>query len=747
MQAIFQFFRRTWGGRSLPISLGLVASIALASFELSDQAVISELRNRLNFIVYDLRLKLLPIARPEVGHKIVIVDIDEQSLQEEGRWPWSRARLAKLVERLADAGVAVIGFDVVFSEPERNLALELQKALKTSDDAAPGLAEHLLEVAPEVDFDRQFAAKLTETDVVLAYFLHRHLQLEVGALPVPVATPGSEQHQRLLIPHMSGYTGVLEVLQKGAAETGFVSVDPDSDGVIRRAPLLLRFRGQLYPSFALAVAKAYLLADDVVIQFDPVGEDLAVSSLRLTQELIPTDEQGRVIVPYRGGSGSFPYRSASDVLNGSASLEGLEGAIVLIGTSAIGLADLRTTPLQKNFPGVEIHANVLDALLSRDVPVKPNWERGATLILLVFVGVSLSLLLPHMGPLLLTLTAFLTLVTIIFSNAYLWRAHLLDLPLASHVLLVGLVVGANFIVGFLRENSHRRLLKTMFDQYVPPAHIERVLADSAGGSTLSGENREMSVLFCDIRDFTSISESLSAARVKQLLNLYFDPVTEAIFENQGTVDKYVGDLVMAFWGAPLEDRDHASHAIQTGFVIHEITHALNPTLVARGLPEIHVGVGISSGPMNVGDMGSSFRRAYTVLGDAVNLGARLESLTKYYGVPILVGERAKAAASMFEYRLIDRITVKGKTEPVSVYEPLAKKGQLSRKQTSQLDAYHTAINLYLSREWDSAQRILERLLERDPACKLYQVYLDRLSRLKSVGVPESWDGTFAHSEK
>ncbi len=745
MKRLLRWFSR---GHGPPILAGLLGSLLIVWFQFTTEPVVVELRNRLEYIVYDLRISLFPVPRPEVGHRIVIVDIDEKSLEAEGRWPWSRAKVARMVTRLAEAGVVVIAFDVVFSEPERNVAVELRESLAGTDVMDPGFVERLEAVAPAVDFDRRLAEHLQETDVVLAYFLHNEQATQVGELPAPVLDLTPEQAARIQVPKMSGYTASLPILQGQALGGGFVSTDPDLDGVIRRSPLVLRYGDALYPSLSLATAQAYLFADDVNVEMVPVGDTLAITSVRLTQETTYTDGKGRVIVPYRGGRGTFDYVSATDVLSGTVGADELEATIVLVGTSAIGLADLRATPVEKNFPGVEVHANILDGLLSKDIPVRPDWERGATLVLMASVGVAMSLILPFLGPGWLTVTGLSVLAGIVAANLHFWQQRLLDLPLSGHVLLVLLLTATNLVIGFLRENTQRRMLKSMFDQYVPPAHIDAMMDEEGSASTFSGDSRNMTVLFSDIRSFTTISEHLSATELKEMLNLYFTPITQTIFDHKGTIDKYVGDMVMAFWGAPLEDSDHATNAVAAGFSMLKITEELKPELEARGLPEIRVGIGINTGTMNVGDMGSTFRRAYTVLGDAVNLGSRLEGVTKFYGVRMLVGEETrKEAGDQFIFRLVDRIQVKGKDEAIAVYEPLGRKGEISLDVQAELDSWHRALEHYVGQRWNRAEDLVRELASSAPDVKLYEIYLERIASLREQDLPEDWDGTFRHLSK
>jgi len=490
---------------------------------------------------------------------------------------------------------------------------------------------------------------------------------------------------------------------------------------------------------------AYLFDRQLQLETVALGEVDVLRYAGVGGQLARTDAAGRVIVPYKGPKRTFPYLSATDVLNGNINPDALEGAIVLVGTSALGLSDLRATPVGTQYPGVEVHANIIDALLNDEFPYRPEWEAGALLAQLLLFGLLLSFWLPRLGPFAAISVSGIAVLLGISGNFYLWTYQHLDLPLAAVLLLVGGLTIINLGYGFISENVSRRLLKGMFDQYVPPAHIERMMNDPAAYQ-FAGESKELTVLFSDIRSFTNISESLSAADLKALLNSYFTPVTKVIFDHEGTIDKYVGDMVMAFWGAPLDDERHAFHAVQAALSMQQVTASLCEEFAARGWPAIKIGIGINSGQMNVGDMGSSYRRAYTVLGDAVNLGSRLESITKFYGAEILVGEHTQALAPEFVYRYVDRIQVKGKNEPIRVYEPLGRIGDVEEAVLKELQMQQRAVEHYFARRWDDAVLMFTRLEQQQPR-RLYQVYIERIADLRQQALPEDWDGVFRHTAK
>lgn len=739
--------------RSMPVWLGLgivVLVLVLHVLSLGEDSRLSQRLAkplmRFDTLIYDWRFQLLTPQRPEGAVPIVVVDIDEATIKREG-WPWSRDKFAMLVQQLEAEGVPLIGFDVVFSEPGKNPVEDLLR----SDGLSEAVRAELAASRDQFDTDAQFASVISSS-TVLGYLFHAD-GVQVGKLPQPFLSLEKEEAPTWRVGFLPDYTSSLPSLMDKALSAGFFSTLPDRDGVIRRSPLILRNETGLYTSLSLELARIYLKAPYIKLQTQRCrGSMTCLASIQVGDNLVRTDERGSVLVPYKGRRESFTYVSATKVLHGEVPKGILDGAIVIVGTSALGLADLRTTPLETQYPGVEVHVNLLDAILQSTAGhdyfyVRPDWEQGATFVIVLLSGLLLAFILPRLEPGYMLLVTGAWFVVLLLGNFALWKAARLDLPMAAILLTAFLISAFNVAYGFLRANNQKREIKAMFGQYVPPAHVEEMLANP-DSVTLDGESREMTVLFSDIRSFTTISEGLSAQNLKQLLNRYFTPITEIIFANNGTIDKYVGDMVMAFWNAPLSDPRHPHNAILTALAMQKKVDELSVQLVADGLPEIHIGIGINSGFMNVGDMGSEFRRAYTVLGDAVNLGARLESITKFYGAKILVGEVTHAQAPDFLYRRVDRIIVKGKTEPITVYEPVCLLSEASASRRERVERYNEAIGYYFAQQWDAAESILRELAAQDPERGLYRVYLSRIDELrKHPELTMSWSGVYEHKSK
>jgi len=557
--------------------------------------------------------------------------------------------------------------------------------------------------------------------------------------------------ERLPINEAVGYGGNLEILQTSAPSGGYFD-NPyvDADGVFRRVPLVQAYQGYLFASLALATAQAHLRANGIELAIETEGtrgdrEYFALETINLKNHRIPVDANGAVFVPYRGRQGSFPYIPAHEVLNLKTNPLALKNKIVLIGTSAPGLLDLRSTPVQNIYPGVEVHANIISGILDDRIKHKPAWTVGYEFVLLVVIAVGMALLLPLVSPL-LAATGTLGITGLVVAGTFVaWNNNLI-LPLASPLLLILLLFMLHMSYGFFIESRGKRQLANLFGHYIPPELVDE-MSESPEEYSLEGENREMTVLFSDVRGFTSISEGMDPKQLTQLMNALLTPMTRVIHKNRGTIDKYMGDAIMAFWGAPLADTEHARHALYAALEMMDELKIMQAEFKQRGWPEVNIGIGLNTGDMNVGNMGSEFRMAYTVLGDAVNLGSRLEGLTKEYGVNIIVSETTRTAIPEFLFRELDLVRVKGKNEPVAIFEPVGHKNDLDKSVTSEISEYRKALMNFRSQSWDKAELDFFNLNRINPDRQLYQVYLDRIAVYRSDPPGEGWDGVFTHTTK
>jgi adenylate cyclase len=701
---------------------------------------------------YDARLRFF--MPKTVDPRIVILDIDEKSLAAEGHWPWGRDKLALMLRQLFDRyHVRVVGFDIAFPERDTSSGIDTLDAL--SKGALKGDAEFTTVLASErarLDFDRVFANEIARHPVVLGFFLNPKTD-RVGVLPPPMidgkalaaATEGA-----FSATEATGFSGNRPELQAVAAGAGHLSPGLDFDGVTRRVPMLMRYEGGYYEAMSLALARAYLGNVPATIRTDHVGtgrDAIAwVSQLRIGDRVIPLDDSMSALVPFRGGRGSFRYVSATDVIRGHLEPGELEDKAVIVGTSAQGLLDIRQTPVSEDFPGVEVHANMLSGILDGRIQQRPIEAQTFSVLLLLFLGVPLAVVLPRTGAVASSVVAGAVLAAIVGLNLYAWQSLGYVLDLAIPVAAVLLLYLFNMIYGFFLEARSRRLITGLFGTYVPRELVDE-MSRNPGEYSMRGESREMTVLFSDVRDFTSISEGLPPAELKELMNIYLSEMTEVIQEKRGTIDKYIGDAIMAFWGAPLADPQHAPHAIEAALAMQKRIRGLDPEFVKRGWPMLNIGVGLNCGEMNVGDMGSRFRRAYTVMGDAVNLASRLEGLTKEYGVGILVSEDMAKSAQGYVYREVDRVVVKGRTQGIAIFEPLGRIGEVPEAAVDEAERFARALELYRKRRWTEAMVQLEALAARSPATKLYKVYLERVGAFAERAPEPAWNGTWVFTTK
>lgn len=713
-----------------------------------------EIVDRIENYLYDVRVRLTMPGT--IDDRIVIIDIDEASQVALGQWPWSRDTLATIVNRLFDDyGIRVLGFDALFAEAEETSAERLLGRLAASEVASePGVRAELERLRMSLDSNRRFAESLIARDVVTGFVFKDSLAenepTATGILPPPVIRATDLAGVTVPFVDAQGFAGSLVELQENAASGGFFdSPLIDSDGVFRRAPLVQRYQGDLYPSLALAVTSLALNSPGVGLNFASNQGDrlsgIELESFKLGDRHVPVNQQVAVFIPFRGPQGSFPYIPAKDVFDGSAPKDKLTGKIALLGASAAGLLDLRSTPVGQRYIGVEAHANLIAGLLDDTIRKQPAYADGLELLLLVLIGLMTVFVLPRLSPLSALLFVVGVLAAALAGNLWMWSSLGLVVPIASLLgyTLIAALLQINY--GFFIESRNKRHLSRIFGQYIPPSLVEEM--DASGEEvSLEGESREMSVLFSDVRGFTTISESLDARELTQLMNEFLTPVTRTIQEHRGTVDKYMGDAVMAFWGAPLRDEDHARHAVLAGLGMIDAVSKLKEPFSARGWPAIEVGVGVASGEMNVGNMGSEFRIAYTVMGDVVNLGSRLEGLTKQYGVGMIVSDATAALLPDFAFRELDLVRVKGKHEPVAIFEPLGPRALLQPAATAELAAFSDAIDAYRRQDWDTAHSSIIKL-SGEHSRHLYYVYLDRIEAFRRTPPPADWDGVFEHLTK
>ena len=712
-----------------------------------------DLVEQLSSIIYDYRLRLtMPRTQDD---RIVIVDIDEKSLKEEGRWPWGRDRLALLMDKLFDKyGVAVVGFDIVFAEKDESSGLRvLQKLGQNQLKGDMSFQATLSQIQPQLDYDKLFASKIRNRKVVLGYYLTNYKDRQTsGMLPEPTFPPGTFNGHLVDFTTWNGYGANLPELQQAAASAGHFNPLTDFDGRVRRVPMLAEYGGAYYESLSLAVVRTLLGQTRLLPGYAEVkaGGYSGMEWLELDAAggklKIPVDSDVATFVPYRGAQGSFRYVSIADVLHDRVEPAQLKDKIILIGTTAPGLLDLRSTPVAEAFPGVEVHANLISGILDQNLKERPAYMLGAEVVWLLLIGISLSFLLPLFSPAKAILASVFTLVSTAGMSLVVWQSGNVLMPVANSLLMIALLFALNMSYGYFVESRTKHQITRLFGQYVPSKVVEE-MAKHPESVSMEGESREMSILFSDVRGFTTISEGLDPKQLSLLMNEFLTPLSRDIYKYRGTIDKYMGDCIMAFWGAPLPDKDHARNAILAGIEMQASLRALQPHFKERGWPEIHVGVGINSGRVSVGNMGSEVRVAYTVMGDEVNLASRLEGLTKQYGVGIIVGENTRNLVKEFLYRELDHVRVVGKDKPVAIYEPVSLASEASKALYDEVRLFHEVRRLYRKQEWDQAELQLMNLQRMSPDIALYGIYTKRVINFRKNPPNADWDGVFDFQNK
>ncbi|MFI4939014.1 MAG: CHASE2 domain-containing protein [Burkholderiales bacterium] len=709
--------------------------------------------DRFDIFFYDLRVRA---QTPKLDPRIVIVDIDEKSLAEVGRFPWSRDVWADLITKLTDHyRIKAVGLDVQFSEPDTSSGYPtLESLAKTDLKDLPLFQKKLDALKPMLDYDERLATALKDKPVVLGYSFSD--KQKKGMLPAPAFQVADLGGRDLRAKASSGYVANIPKLQHAARAGGFFNADMDTDGTLRSSPLIMQLGSNYYESLGLATARVALGATATHPIFVPSTEsDYGVlDSLLLNTEpyskRIPVEDLMKVQIDYRGrggpDGGGFRYISATDVLHERVPVENLAQRIVLVGTTAEGLNDLRSAPMNPEYPGVEAHANIIASILDGHFKHKPDYSDGFNLLQVLLVGVVLVIALALLRPLasiLFTLTA--TIAGLGF-NFWAYREQDLVLPVATALLLILLLFMFNIAWGYLFEFSKGRAMRGLFGEYVAPELVE-VMAEDPEKYNMEGEIRELTIMFADVRGFTTISEGLDPNSLREYINLYLTAMSENIRGNRGTLDKYIGDCVMAFWGAPVALPDHAARGVATALMMHQTAGKLNIDFIARGWPPLKIGIGVNTGSVRVGDMGSKIRRAYTVMGDAVNLSSRLEGITKEYGVGVVVGEATMHAAPAFAYRELDRVKVKGKNEPVAIFEPIALESELDETMRHALSRWQTALALFREQNWDGAEPIIRELHLAWPEQRLYELYLDNIAAFRAAPPGPNWDGVTTFKTK
>ncbi len=721
----------------------LLLLFALIPLRLADPRPLEELRLR----TFDMFQVLRP--RVQAGYPVVIVDIDEDSLETIGQWPWPRTIVADLVNRITQSGPAAIGFDVVFAEPDRMSPAIAEQSFQGLDADTRAKLDGL------PSNDQILAAAIKQSRVVVG---------QAGAATPTPRPPGEAALQTgfaVLGPNPARYVvtfpGLLRnvpVIEEAASGRGLFSIDPEHDGIIRRVPVIMEAQGALVPSLAMEMLRVVTQSGAILVRVNNAGvQSVAVPGLE-----VPTDEHGQLWVHFNKHD-QARFVSAKDVLQGNVPADRFRGRLVLIGTSAIGLLDLKTTPVEAAMPGVEVHAQILESVLSKSLLVNPDYAIGAELSLAVLIGLAIIIAAPMLSPTVVVFLGAAVIAGLIGLSFYLFAENDLLIDFTYPLISSWLIYLVLTFVNYFREQKQRQQIRSAFGFYLSPHMVEQ-LAASPEKLVLGGEERRMTILFSDVRGFTTISEHYKddPQGLTRLMNRFLTPLTNAIIERKGTIDKYIGDAIMAFWNAPIDDPDQEANACDAALAMQERAGALNAELKreaeangGRYMP-LRIGVGLNTGPCVVGNMGSDFRFNYSVLGDTVNFASRLEARTKDYRLPLVIGSRtAEGAQQKFATMEIDLIQVKGKTQPEAVFAVLGRAEVAQDPRCDELRELNEAmLARFRKQDWDGALELIAGCRKAAVGFEvlgLYDMYEERIAAYRAEPPGSDWDGVYEAESK
>ena len=723
----------------------IVGAVILACLALRvwDPAPVARLRS----LVFDSYQRLAPLKfDPELP--VRIVDIDEESLQRIGQWPWPRTMLSNLVGKLRDAGAATIGFDMVFPEPDRMSPANAVRYWPQSD--------RLTELKRELDAlpsnDQMFASAIGSAPVIMGFIASPSHESSLPLAKAGFSHGGDDP--RLFAPYYPGATSSLEKLQEPAIGTGALNWVPENDQIIRRMPILVTIRDSLYPSFSADLlrvaqgASTYLVKSSGASGEKAFGEKTGIVKVRVGDFEIPTDANGQMWLHFSPQSRDR-YIPAWKVLSGEIGEEEIAGRILLIGTSAAGLLDLRATPLEASVPGVELHAQAVEQIIRGSYLLRPDFATPAELLYILLLGILIAVLIYRAGALGSAVLGGLAVAFVLWMSWHAFKSWgwLVDPVYPTIALTAIYLTGSSFV--FLRTERERNRVRNAFSHYMAPALVER-LADEPDRLKLGGETRDMTLLFSDVRGFTTISEGLDAEELTRFLNELFTPLSNIILNEQGTIDKFMGDALMAFWNAPLDDPDHANHACAAALRMADEMSVLNERWqkaaenAGRPHKPVIIGIGLNTGLCCVGNLGSETRFDYSVIGDNVNVASRLEGQSKTYGLVTIAGEETASRAADFAFLELDLLKVKGKTEATRIFALLGNDTVRRSEPFTALSTRHQDfLSAYRKMDWDEAEGLLQacETMGGEQMAHLYALYRERIARFRKTPPPDDWDGT------
>jgi len=710
---------------------------------------------------FDLRFISRGVEKP--SPTVVLAAIDEKSLNSEGRWPWPRSKFARLIDILSEDGAKVISFDVGFLEPDENsnlqLISQLDRKIQDLQILNPALRQYLDQSKIEADNDLALASaiKRSKAKVILGYFFHmtrKGLDFQISEQEIqenlsriadskyPIIRYTSQE--LLVDPFIHAYAPevALEVLTKAAQGSGSFNMLPDADGVVRWLPLVIQCGEDKFPPLSIQTIWHYLDRPPLMIRVASYG----IEGIQMGDHFIPTDETGQMLINFLGPEKTFPYYSITDILHGKLPRGTFRDKIVLVGATAIGIYDVRNTPFSPVYPGPEVHTTAMDNILNNRFLNKPEWTRIYDVLAIIIFGFLCGLVIPRVAAVYGTLFAALLFMIHIMA-AYTFFSHYgLWINIVYPLLAILLIYTSLTLYHYMTEERERKKIRGAFSYYVSSSVVNEMLKNP-DKLKLGGDKKDLSVLFSDIRGFTTISEGLTPEDLVALLNEYLTVMTDIVFKYDGTLDKYMGDAIMAIYGAPLDQTDHPIRACRSALEMMAGLRQLNDKWIAEGKSPLDIGIGINTGMMMVGNMGSAQRFDYTVMGDQVNLGSRLEGANKGYRTNILISEFTwERVKDRFACMELDSVRVKGKTQPVKIYQLIGEKG-LPDDHVEAIALFEKGLQLYRQQRWDEAIEVFQGVSDTKKGILSAEVYIERILDLKSNPPGEGWDGVYVMKTK
>jgi adenylate cyclase len=735
-------FGRAW----LP---GVLAVLATAFLAILRPPVLAPAFERLSALLFDQDQHVRP--RPYQDAGVAIVAIDEATIRRFGQWPWPRTEFARLNDALAEAGAAAIAYDIVFAEPDRTSPPRLARQLGLDPQSA-----RLLASLP--DNDDVLAQSFARAPVVLGQFLTHESNNRFAPPKAGFAVSGSEPTSLARFDHV---IPPIAALERAASGTGFVTFVPAADGIVRKSPLIARNGAHMVPALSLEALRVAQGAGSIVVKTsDGSGEwggGGDVVSLKVGQFEVPTTADGQLWVHYTAPTERriIPaWRILAGRLAGERLRQQVEGRIIFVGAGAIGLRDLVATPVQDRDLGISVHAQMAEQMILGHFLVRPDWAPGLEVALLLALGIGLAVLLPHIGALKGALLGGGAIAVLAGGHWYAFAQHrfLLDPTWPAIGIIAAWVTQT--VLTFYREERQRAYIHRAFDRYLSPELVNRI-ADDPALLELGGVERDMSVLFCDIRSFSHISEKLAPSETIDFLVRFLTPMSDLLLDHKATIDKYIGDAILAFWNAPLDDPDHHRHAAQAALAMQAALKAMNADMIARGdgtwPGNVRIGIGLNAGPCCVGNIGSEQRLSYSLIGDPVNLTSRLEGLTKYYGVEILCGEGIARHLDGFALLPVDRVRVLGRDRPETVHALVGDGATATDPAFVAFAAAHRAmLDAYFSQDWQKAADLNDRNEQAASSygfTTLVMLYRQRIADFAANPPGSAWDGVHSATSK